>query len=349
MGASSVVVSLLSLEKSIKDTFEDVFGVLLDVIHQVLGRPTARTTEVQESSDGVKEEDLKSELFQWAIPRAAASSTTAHLLDTLFSSVQTHLERGERLAADAVMRVFVRAAEPVWGMVGRWLKDGMSVENDSSPGSGWGTHGSGELEEEFFIECNGLGIGIGGGMGGLLDPDFWKEGFTLRDGVGPSEAEAEDDFWDEGATGGGTRKRRGIPTFLRHIAEPVLSAGKSVGLLKVLGLMPSLHGAGKGEDEGGGALASWKWRSFAKLVIAETGQDEQSRGTGLFSISVDTLSRLIYDELATYCQDIGMRVSNALVDECELWRHMGTVEDLFLMRRGDIMSHFSDVLFAKVC
>jgi gamma-tubulin complex component 5 len=38
-----------------------------------------------------------------------------------------------------------------------------------------------------------------------------------------------------------------------------------------------------------------------------------------------------------------------LVDECELPRHLSSVEDLFLMRKGDAMSNFTDVLFAKVC
>ena len=36
------------------------------------------------------------------------------------------------------------------------------------------------------------------------------------------------------------------------------------------------------------------------------------------------------------------------VDDCELWPHPTSIEDLYLMRKGDAMSNFVDVLFARV-
>ncbi|KAF9000531.1 hypothetical protein BDZ89DRAFT_1246804 [Hymenopellis radicata] len=94
-------------------------------------------------------------------PRASPSTTTAALLDRLFAVIQENLERGERITAGVVMRVFIRSSEPLWSMVGQWLKDGMGI---------------GDIDDEFFIESNGLGSGAFGV--GLLDPDYWTEGYT---------------------------------------------------------------------------------------------------------------------------------------------------------------------------
>ncbi|KAK0467793.1 Spc98 family-domain-containing protein [Desarmillaria tabescens] len=271
-----LVVSLLSLEMQIRDTFGGSFFVLLDVVRTVFG------------------DDYSA--------KASPSTVTASLLDHLFVAIQKHLERGERIAAGVVMRVFIRSAEPLWGMVGRWLKDGMGVGDAD------------DLDDEFFIESNGLGSGAFGV--GLLDPDYWADGYTLR-------YEDEED---------GSRK--GIPTFFRHIAEPVLRSGKAVGLLKALGINTA-------QDQS----VQWKWRPLAALVANETGQDEAQ---GLFSVSIDILSSLIHDELAPYCFMTGSWLSNAVVEECDLWRHLGTIENLFLMMKGDAMSHFCDGLYAKM-
>ncbi len=51
-------------------------------------------------------------------------------------------------------------------MMGRWLKEGMGVGDVD------------DLDDEFFIESNGLAPGAFGV--GLLDPDCWAEGYTLR-------------------------------------------------------------------------------------------------------------------------------------------------------------------------
>ncbi|KAK0206027.1 Spc98 family-domain-containing protein [Desarmillaria ectypa] len=271
-----LVVSLLSLEMQIRDTSGGSFFVLLDVVRTVFG------------------DDYSA--------KASPSTVTASLLDQLFVAIQKYLERGERIAAGVVMRVFIRSAEPLWEMVGRWLKDGMGVGDVD------------DLDDEFFIESNGLGSGAFGV--GLLDPDYWAEGYTLR-------YEDEEDS-----------SRRGIPTFFRHIAEPVLGSGKAVGLLKALGINTP-------QDQS----IQWNWQPLAALVARETGQDEAQ---GLFSVSIDTLSSLIHDELAPYCLITGSWLLNAIVEECDLWRHLETIENLFLMIKGDAMSHFCDGLYAKM-
>ncbi|KAF8991906.1 hypothetical protein BDZ89DRAFT_1151313 [Hymenopellis radicata] len=123
----SLVVSLLSLEVQTRDKFEGAFSVLLSVVRSVFGQDHS--------------------------PRASPSTTTAALLDRLFAVIQENLERGERITAGVVMRVFIRSSEPLWSMVGQWLKDGMGI---------------GDIDDEFFIESNGLGSGAFGV--GLLDP-----------------------------------------------------------------------------------------------------------------------------------------------------------------------------------
>ncbi|KAK0242180.1 hypothetical protein EDD85DRAFT_946326 [Armillaria nabsnona] len=117
-------VGLLSLEMQIRDGFGESFFVLLDVVRTVFG------------------DDYST--------KAPLSTVTASLLDHLFIAMQKHLERGERIAAGVVMRVFIRSAEPLWGMVGRWLKEGIGVGDVD------------DLDDEFFIESNGLGSGAFG-------------------------------------------------------------------------------------------------------------------------------------------------------------------------------------------
>src|SRR6266576_567728 len=99
-------------------------------------------------------------------------------------------------------------------LFGDWLRDGMGV------GIGTGNQDEGKLDDESSI-----GLGMMGS--GLLDLDFWKEGYTLREGVEFASSE----------TVGQEIRTRAIPMFLEHVAEPVLGAGKAVSLLRVLGIL----------------------------------------------------------------------------------------------------------------
>ncbi|KAJ7940262.1 Spc98 family-domain-containing protein [Mycena leptocephala] len=303
---TKLVVSLLSTQKALQDAFENGLEVLLDIVRAITSYEYRRYA---------------------LLPRTPAA-LSALLLDTLLEKVQVHRERGDgRVTADMLMRVFVVCAEPVWGMVGRWLRVGMGL------GSGMGVGQGEDLDDEFFIEGSGLAVGLAGlGLGlGLLDPEFWAEGYVLRDGVVRGD---EDDDGDD-ASG---RNARAIPSFLEHVAIPVLSSGKAVGLLRALGVPPAVDGP-----------ASLRhWRSFGALLASNAPSDISPNIQQLSSVSVDTLSRLVYEELAPHCEATGALLGRMLVDECELLRHLASVEDLFLMRRGDAMSNFTDVLFAKM-
>jgi len=314
-----LVVSLLGTEKALQDQYGTSFDILLEIVQQAFQIKPSEDIALFDNSATIPQKRLQ------------ASALTALLLDTLFTSVQQHMERRDTVTSDALMRVFVRTAEPVWGMVGRWLKDGMGLGLAIGSGGESGIPGRAkELDDEFFIESSGVGVGM---MGmGLLDPEFWKEGYSLREGVVSYGESALAD-----ASTALAPARKAIPSFLEHIAELVLGTGKAVGLMRALGEPPLSN-------------AFNDWKSFSEVVRSEThninGKTEEH--TGLFSVSVDTLARLIYDSLLPHCQAIGARLAKVLVDECGLWKHLKAIEDLFLMRKGDTMSHFIDVLFTKV-
>jgi len=237
-----------------------------------------------------------------------------------------------------LMRIFVRTAEPIWDMMGMWLRDGMSIRT--------GSHGEkvSDLEEEFFIESSGVGMGT---MSmGISDPDFWKEGYCLRDQfVMNMETVAE----DGGGRYGAERSVRDmdekvlvVPVFLRHVAKPVLETGKAIGLVRALGLAQSAKGF-------------TNWKSFAQVIADDLKAGGEQHGvesgklSSLFGVSVDSLSRVVYDYLSPVCEATGDSLVQIIVDDCELWRHINAVEDLYLMRRGDALGHFIDLLFTKVC
>lgn len=304
---TKLVVSLLGTQKALQDAFETGLEVLLEIVRVITSY----------------------EYRRYALRPRTPAALSALLLDTLLERVQVHRERGDgRVTADMLMRVFVISAEPVWGMVGRWLQVGMGL------GSGMGVGQGEDLDDEFFIEGSGLAVGLSGlSLGlGLLDPEFWAEGYVLRDGVVRGD---EDEDGDDGSC----RNARAIPSFLEHVAIPVLSSGKAVGLLRALGVPPAADGPTSLRD----------WRAFGALLASNSLPGDSPTTRQLSSVSVDTLSQLVYEELAPHCEATGALLGQLLVDECELLRHLSSVEDLFLMRKGDAMSNFTDVLFAKVC
>ncbi|KAJ7827542.1 hypothetical protein B0H14DRAFT_3720657 [Mycena olivaceomarginata] len=215
------------------------------------------------------------EYLRYALLPRTPAALSALLLDTLLNKVQLHRERGDgRVTADMLMRVFVVCAEPVWGMVGRWLRVGMGL------GSGMGVGQGEDLQDEFFIEGSGLAVGLAGSGSG---------------------------------SGSGCLTQ--------------IFGRRAVGLLRSLGVPPTADGP----------TSLSHWRSFARRPV-----------NSLSSVSVETLSQLVYEELAPHCDATGALLGRILVDECELPRHLSSVEDLFLMRKGDAMSNFTDVLFAKM-
>ncbi|KAI0638473.1 Spc98 family-domain-containing protein [Trametes polyzona] len=313
-----LVVSLLSLEKSVRDAFGDTFSVLLSLVRSVV-------QQAQRSKEPIIE--------VWTLPdlppRSAPSAVTALLLNGLLDAVQERASMGDTVTAHALARVFGASAEPLWEMMHRWMRDGMPVRDTPALSSSAVGAGMGAVADEFFVEDNEVV---------MLDPDFWADGFTLRDGRTV-----------EGEEGVPT----GVPVFLVHVAELVLATGKVTGLLRALGVSSLFDGDGDGFS----VVKPWmsSWRSFTALLEqpVNVGSDEGEVCIDTLSpesviASSESLSRAVYDELLPYSEQAHEALTRVLVEDCDLWGHLNAIEDLFLMRRGDAMSHFVDILFTRM-
>ncbi|KAG1766368.1 Spc98 family-domain-containing protein [Suillus placidus] len=201
---SQLVVSLLGLEKDVRDAFSVTFDLFLAILRELMGYVM--------QSDNTSDEEVW--LLASLSSRMPPAAVTAHLLDACLRSAEEQSSLGDKITAEALTEVFVRSAQPVWAMVGCWVSDGMPVRDT------WEASDNQTLDEEFFVEDNELP---------LMDPDFWADGYVLR---------TLSDF--EAHTGDATALS--IPVFLERIADRILETGKAVGLLRVLGI-PLLNDA----------------------------------------------------------------------------------------------------------
>ena len=150
----------------------------------------------------------------------------------------------------------------------------------------------------------------------ILEPEFWTDGFTIRD------ANPE-------AHGSGSAS-----VLLDLIANHVLRAGKAVGLLRILDL-PLINDATP--------EPTWmtKWPTFTALL-------HEHHATALVETSKEHLARFVHDIILPRCQIPQKQLAQMAISECDLWLHLTAMEELYLMRKGDALSYFSDTLFGKV-
>jgi gamma-tubulin complex component 5 len=292
------VISLLRLENALRDTFSESFPAVSDVLHNVLTQ-TSRTNE--------KDFSLLANLPAKAPP----STITCLLLDHLLQTVQTYWSLADVSTCNALMRIFVKAAEPIWAMIGRWLRNGMPLRDSGGRLQVYGDMG---INDEFFIEDNEMT---------LLEAEFWEDGYTLRG------------KWDY--TEDESKYQRTIPAFLEGISEAILASGKAVGLLRALGINPWTDG-------------TLHWRSFHAMLTSSSDRDAiSSTITGSsFTPSTDSLTRVVHDELFPQCKVVGSLLIRVILDDCLFWQHLSAIEGIYLMQKGDTMSHYTDVLFARV-
>ncbi|KAL4076383.1 Spc98 family-domain-containing protein [Scleroderma yunnanense] len=286
-----LVVSLLRLDKDVRDKFTGTFDALLNLLHRIV-------SHICPSRDRVDLAVWNMSNMPTRIPPSVVSSL---LLDLLLQAAEEQSAMGNSQTSLALSVVFARTAELVWEMVGKWLVDGMPVRTP------WDSADAETLDEEFFIEDNELQI---------MDPDFWLDGYVLRK---PAALE------------GHQQAQSAVPLFLERAVDQILSAGKAVGLLRTMGIHFSLEHT----NEIGAPL---KWCSFTALVDANS----------MVSRDCESLSRLISDEISAHCSAVGIRLSRVLREECSLSRHVAAIHGLFLMTRGDDISNFTDILFAKM-
>ena len=319
-----LVVSLLSLEKSVRDEFGTTFDTLKRILEDVTQKAsTSRRYQVHFAKSIVADSptipiwDLTE--VQNNVPPAVI---TTHLLNALLDAVREQDLMGEILISATLMRVFSKSAEPVWSMIGAWIRDGMPIHDFSSLGApavpeGDGGNDQGCIDDEFFIEDNEMP---------LLDPDFWTEGCALRnDGNGVSQV---------------------LPVFVEHVAQDVLSAGKAVGLLRALG--GDLQPEDPGEAGAALAAASVGWKRFETLIRESDSSGGGGEETTMLPTSAEVLSRIVHDDLHPRYLSAQQALMKVLLEDCELEHHLNVMEDCYFMRRGEVMNHFLDSLFAKM-
>lgn len=319
-----LVVSLLSLEKSVRDEFGTLFDTLKGILQYVTEKASiSQRHQVHFAKSSVTDSpatpiwDLTE--MQNNVPPALV---TTYLLNALLHAVREQDLMGEAAISAILMRVFSKSAEPVWSMIGAWIRDGVPIHDLSTLGAPAvseedGRNGQGGIDDEFFIEDNEIP---------LLDPDFWAEGCTLRnDGSGVSQV---------------------LPVFVEHVAQDVLSAGKAVGLLRALG------GDYRPEDSSDidttPTDANAGWKEFEALIRASASFEGEDEETIALPTSAEALSGIVHDDLHPRYLSTQQALTKVLLEDCELEHHLNVMEDCYFMRRGDVMNHFLDSLFAKM-
>ena len=289
------ICSLLNLGSRIEDELSNSFDVMLKILGDVVHRATRSAEPIHAI---------------WTFPdlpkRMHPAVLSTFLLNSLSRELQHASTMGDPVTSKSLLCLFKDSMAPLWRMLHRWLKEGMPLR-DMALGAPTLGYQYLELYEEFFVEDNELV---------LLDPDFWRESFVLRD--------------DQSQHSSFTS----IPEFLVPIAHDVLAAGKAIGLLRTLG-MPS-------SPEGDLQLWLQGWQTFSELL-----EEDADLNAGSLSTLID-FPKFVYDKLHPLCQHASQMLSQMLMEECEVMSHLTALEDLYLMRRGGIMSNFLDIIFARV-
>ena len=318
----TLVVSLLSLEKSVREEFGTTFGALKGILEDVTLKASASRSYHFTKSNVADPAAVPIWELTEVQNNVPPTVVTTHLLNALLNAVREQDLIGEIAVSETLMRVFSKSAEPVWSMIGAWIRDGMPVHDLSIlgapavPGDDGGKDPRG-IDDEFFIEDNEMP---------LLDPDSWTEGCTLRkDGTGISQV---------------------LPVFIEHVAQDVLSAGKAVGLLRALGGGPQPEDAGDADP----ALAdtSVGWMGFEELTRENNSSGGKDKDVIMLSTSAEALSRIVHEDLHPRYLSAQQALTKVLLEDCELEYHLSMMEDCYFMRRGDVMNHFLDSLFTKM-
>lgn len=288
-----LTVSFLNLEKTVRDSFSRTFDVLLEVLRKVMSKASGS-------------QDMNMEVWMLLdLPiRFSPFTMSTLLLDTLLTAADRSSSNGDTEASKALMQVFAASAEPMWTMIGLWLKHGMPTQDPALRQEGDSLTA---LDDEFFIQDNGLSI---------LDPDLWTEGFSIR--------EANPDAHASQST----------PLLLDLMANHVLRAGKAVGLLRILDLPLTSDATPE---------PKWMtdWPTFTALL-------HEHHATVLVETCKEHLARFVHDVILPRCQIPQKRLAQSATSDCDLWLHLTAIEELYFMRKGDAISCFSDILFAKV-
>ncbi|EJD53669.1 hypothetical protein AURDEDRAFT_148576 [Auricularia subglabra TFB-10046 SS5] len=160
---------------------------------------------------------------------------------------------------------------------------------------------------EFFVERHDLPP---------ASPDFWSAGYTLRS--------ADDDVDADAAA------PTLVPELFQQLSNSLLAAGKTVGLLRVMDIadmarpvMDTISG----------------WQPLEDLL--RDHMSLSALGDGWMA------PHALHDYLAPCFAGVQRGLKLVLLERCNFSRALAAVEGLCLMKRGDVMSQWCDVVFAK--
>lgn len=250
-----------------------------------------------------------------SLTRRSPSLTACRLVDALFEIAQARQSFRDCVSTSALMRIFVATAEPTWRMLGHWMRDGIFMQDGSTATDHV------VLPPEFFIESNEVA---------LTDPDFWSEGYQLRSSL---TSDTNGDKLEDKVV---------VPSFLVSVADQVLSAGKSVGLLRILG---KSHILATSSDN---TVSVASWPTFEAFLRTYTVNTPFSSNGLLGNMSSYDVSLVLSEQLSPVCSLATRMLQNVLLTDCDFLYHLNVVEDLYLMRKGDLISDFCDALFSRV-
>ncbi|KAG9019693.1 hypothetical protein FRB90_011502 [Tulasnella sp. 427] len=309
-----IVVSLLSLRNKLEQETNATFDILW-----LIARKFCST------SGGSSSRDLR--LFD-------PCSTTQSILDHLLAYSHSHASMGDDKTAASLVKVFTYALTPLWSSLHLWLKDG--VPATSALDAAFGSTGGIIHDSEFFIEItDGL----------LTSPDSWNDACAIRSTM------------DSG--------NEGVPECFRAIGSQLLSAGKAVGLLRALGTEDFFYNSG-GPGTEHEWLADWvKARVLFddQLLDGDSAQldadeiehhssttidSEQHSALRHSEIRIEDVSARIAQYLLPRCWLAQARLNEVVFDDSRLWDHLRVVEDVYLMRRGDVMADFCDIVYSRM-
>ena len=260
--------------------------------------------------------------------------TTTALLDYLLAEGDLAFEVGDAVGAGQLQDVFLRAVEPLWRLLGDWVRKGRL-------GTG--------APNDFFVQRNTEME--------LDDPDFFWDGFEVWRCEG-----------GEGEDG----RRRSVPRMLEGIAGEVLGCGKVVHVLRTLApdqewlddamewpslaellVGPTHEKASSGMAKNDSALDPTEvvrqalFASHVPILALVVRAAEPPSST-----SFPPFSQSVKDAIAELCKPlfrvVHQKLHRVFLDDCQLQYHITAIQGVFLMRKGWEIGSFLGGLFEKV-
>lgn len=338
------ICSLLNLEHRTSEFMGESFDLLLNLTHDIL----SLYLPVPEA--------LKSEVCPSDFPPIHPSILCTFVLDALIAAARSEHLRGLSGSSQLIMEVFATTIEPLWSSLGAWIRRGMEFES-----AGTLATACSRKQSELFIQKD-EDIPV-------HHIDFWRDGYKVFNKV------RQDLSVEEQGPGGRPQgfEHHTIPMIFRAFANEILSAGKSVGLLRVLQSDEFLSlGANCFHYQ-----PLQDWPPFRGIIRSSTGHispDERDAVSGRSSphaflngertdtsfmaptliktlpseLSGEDIAMIIRERLEPWCQLAHARLNRVIVEDCRLWHHVAAIEGLYFMRRGDTMAQFCQALFRRV-